>query len=1014
MKININCVPDYENLEIIHKNALPARAYFIPAKNLSEYLNSGNCENRDKSERFFLLSGKWLFRYYQSPALVENDILGGNDRLKWDEIPVPSCWQTLGYEPPFYVNNDFTFPAIPPYVPNANPVGVYKKCFVLPGAFTGKRVILTFLGVASGFHVFVNGKEVGYSQGSHNMSEFDVTDYLQEQNELVVFCYKWCDGSYLESQDMFRYNGIFRDVYMTCLEKASVFDFEFTRSPSPTEKGIWDCAVIGKISGDGADQAEISLFDGAGKLVYRDICSVDKTFKQHFTIKNPLLWSAETPNVYELAIRLLSDGRELECVGHVVGFKTIEYKGPDFRINGAAVKLKGVNRHDSSEKHGYTMTLQELVRDLELMKQFNVNTVRTAHYPPDPRFMELCDRMGFYVVAEADLESYGSLSMKDAQDYFGKNPQWERAFIDRAERLYFRDRNHVSVIMWSLGNEAGIGKNFDKEYEYLKAFHSGIPIHYETCFRFPEGKGYDIVTVMYPSPEKIIEWLEKDDPRPFFLCEYCHSMGLGPGGFKEYWDLVYRYDRFIGGCVWEWADHAAWHSNGIRYTYGGDHGEYIHDGNFCCDGLMYPDRTPSTSAFEMKNAYRPVRFTLCAFSAQKIQLEAFNTQNFCDTSEFKFCADILCDGNIIKTIEFQENIGPNSHAKITLGTSIPESGEILCNIVTLDSKGAERGCDSFVLRESMPQVPVSAGSALILTEHERGFCISNEIGEIFIDKYTCTVSNYKINGIELIQQEPLNQGYGAFCKKVKGFYLNIWRPATDNDIHIKTAWQQQGYHMCWTSVREFTCSLIRDEVAVKVCGYLSPPKYSGKFRFETEYRIRKDLSVKVTSSLIALEDDLPYLPKFGMMFEMPKRFENVKWYGLGDRENYPDLRESARFGVFKKKVSQLRDPYIRPQESGERSEVRRVAFTDDSGKGLEFFACDKPLYFNASHYPMHEVEQARHREDLVERNTTEIHIDGFLSGIGSDSCGCLPFEKYQVHARRDKPLTFTYIIVPLL
>ncbi len=816
---------------------------------------------------------------------------------------------------------------------------------------------------------------------------------------------------------MFRYNGIFRDVYLTGRGSSSIYDFEFRRTPAGEELcGDWNCEVNGSVTGEMSGKIKIALLDENGEEAAAAEIPVSESFHAQFTVRNPKLWNAEQPNVYTLALRLFKGGREIECVSHTVGFKVIDYTGPSFKVNGTPIKIKGVNRHDSTPDKGYVMTYEQLERDLFLMKQFNVNTVRTSHYPPDPRFLELCDRMGFYVIDEADLESYGSLAMKDNMDYFGKNPDWKNAFLDRMEKLYFRDRSHTCIIMWSLGNEAGIGENFDHAYAYLTAKKSGIPVQYETCFReyFYKEKGYDIVSLMYPSLELIEDWMHRDDHRPFYMCEYCHSMGLGPGSFKEYWELIYKYEKFIGGCVWEWCDHAVYHKRGkYQYTYGGDHGEYVHDENFCCDGLMYPDRTPSTSAYEMKNTYRPVLFRLVQTGGDFVELELFNTRNFTDTAKDTFVYEILQDGKAVGAGEWKFVIPPYTKEVKKIAVSLPAAGELALNIQTKDETGREIGLDSILLREAAVQLPQSAAGELVVEENEKQLILQSGGDTLVFDKYVCTFTSFVVDGTQLLSQEPLNEGYGAFCKRVKGFYLNIWRPVTDNDLRYKKEWYDIGYHMMWTSFRECKIERAENRVEIIVKGFLSPPKYSGKFRFETTYTVGADLGIQVSSKLIALEKDLYFLPKFGMMFEMPKSFENVEWYGMGERENYSDMQQSVKLGIFRKKVGQLRENYIVPQESGNREKIRWVKFTDSEGSGLAFYAVGKTLSFNASPYPMRMIDAAKHREDLKETDNIEVHIDGFVGGIGSNSCGEPPLAQYRIIPDPEKPIAFAYKILPI-
>ena len=538
---NVNTVPDYENLSVLHKNTLPPRAYFIPFANLEESKKSKVSYDYSGSSRYFLLSGKWDFKYYSSVFDVEENI----EKIipeGLSTIDVPSCWQMTGFERPHYLNHRFAIPAIPPRVPNDNPVGVYKKVFEIPNNFEGKKVVISFLGVVSAFHLYLNSKEIGYSQGSHNSSEFDITDFLVSgKNILTVVVYKWCDGTYLEDQDHFRSNGIFRDVYLTALDKSYIFDFKFSYAKSGDDfKVNLDLITKGKPC-----KTNIIL-EKDGEIIYNGDGPC-------FDVKNPKLWTAEIPELYTLYLQLTDGGKEVECVKCNVGFKDITIENGVFKINGAPVKFKGVNRHDSNPVTGYTVSMSDMENDIVLLKNYNVNMIRTSHYPNDPRFLELCDKYGIFIVDEADIECHGAIEMGH-WNYFQENAEWLPAFWDRVEKMYYRDRNHICVTMWSMGNESGAGPNHRTCYDRLKALDPKTPIHYEGENNFP-GRYFDVDSYMYLHSKSVEERCNNDDNRPVFLCEYSHGMGLSPGGMEDYWQVFYNNERACGGCVWEFADH---------------------------------------------------------------------------------------------------------------------------------------------------------------------------------------------------------------------------------------------------------------------------------------------------------------------------------------------------------------------------------------------------------------------------------------------------------------------------
>lgn len=1008
---NINSNPDYQNLEVQEKNTIKARSYFIPYASFHEAMKDFYSFDVVSSSKYKLLSGKWEFKYFRSVQDIEESKLFRSGEYNFDTIDVPSCWQCDGYEAPFYVNNDFTCPAIPPLVPNFNPTGVYKKKFCLTSSEKMQRVVLSFLGVASGFTVFLNQQEVGYSQISHRMSEFDISRYVREgENELVVLVYKWTDGSYLESQDMFRYNGIFRDVYLTFTQKDNIRDFYF-KYRMEGENAI--CSLdVDKI---GRGSLYVRLCDRQGNVVYEDISYQNRS---EFIIGNPQLWTAETPSCYKIFISLIINGKEAECCGHTVGFKTIDYSTEILKWNGKPIKIKGVNHHDTSPKTGFAVSLQQQKMDLEQIKSYNINTIRFSHYPTDPRVVDLCNVLGLYVIDEADLESYGSVSMND-RDYFGKENTYLPAFIKRMETLYERDKNHPCVLMWSLGNEAGIGQNFDASYAYLSAKQSGIPIQYETCYRdYPEYYtkekkiGYDIISVMYPSMELIDEYMAgRGGKKPFYMCEYAHCMGLGPGSMKEYMDKIYHYDKFAGGCIWEWADHAVFHDKGkYKYTYGGEHGEYIHDGNFCVDGMVYPDRKPSSSALEIANAYRPVIVKKYQLKNEELWITFYNTNSFKDTRSYDFVFRIMKNGEVVKT--FQENILIGALSEKEYVCSIEPDCERECVVdISILEKGAELGREQIVVGSykygfAMQELK----SAPIITDRYITFDNGNK--RLVFDKNLCTIVSYCIKNEELINQNPFNEGYSAYSGAVAGIIPNIWKAPNDNDIRYKEKlWYERLFNHMWTSFYHSEISNRDGIFSIISRGIFSPPKMMKYFDLETKYEIFDDFKVKITFKIAGNVEDLPFIPRFGTIIELKSGYNALKWYGLGERENYADFAEGSYLGTFCKKVEDMHEAYIKPQEHGTRGGIRYVEITDDcKGLGLKISSTDKPLYFNAKNYTIKDLERANHDEDIVKRDTTFLTIDGFFSGIGSNSCGPEALEQYKVYCRRGEELSFSFIM----
>lgn len=1003
---NINNLPDFQNTTILTKNALKTRSYFIPAADEKEFFANGNMRECQIASRYMSLSGEWLFAYYNNlskvPKNAVSDING-----KWEKIQVPSCWQSLGYEKPFYVNNDFTCPAVPPLVPNDNPVGVYKKIFTLSNAFKSKRIIITFLGVCSSFHVYLNGKEIGYAQGSHNMHEFELTPYLTNgENDLTVLVYKWCDGSYLESQDMFRYNGIFRDVYLTAVEDKSIFDFSF--KTTHTSDSNFTCNLTADIVGDA--EILLKLYNKNRETVYQ---GKTKDGKVTFNVYDVDLWTAETPDCYTLILELFDGDSVIECVGHTVGFKYIDYSDSVFKLNGKPIKLRGVNHHDTDAENGYAVSLDCLKKDVDLMKQFNVNTVRTSHYPPDPRLLQLCAEKGLYVINEADLESYGSLNMYEQIDYFGNSDDFTAAFIDRVDHLFQRDKNAVSVIMLSLGNEAGTGKNFDVSYEYLKKL-TELPIQYETCFRgyeFGCGKkvGYDVVSIMYPDFTALENWMQEKDNRPVYMCEFAHAMGVGPGSLKEYMEYIYKNDKLFGGCIWEWQDHAVKHNGGVEYTYGGDHGEYIHDGNFCCDGLIYPDKTPSRSAYEMKNAYRPVIAELVSYEKNRATVSLFNTLNFISLSGYEICLSLNLNGRGIYKDKIVSSLEPFSKEMVIITLpEIKEKGEAVLSLEYVKD-GKSFGFDDLILSDTY-EITKPTGKISLPIESEDEIVFSTDGKVLVFDKNKCTFVSMRKNGVEYLNQNPLNRGYNEYADATRGFFANIWYAPIDNMLYYKKNWYDNLYNLMFISFYSCENHVYDDRAEIVVKGLFSPPKYSKKFEIEHKYVVYPDLSVEINSKLICCQENLPFLPRFGVQFEMPEEFNEVIWYGNGFGESYPDFNLGVKKGIYKANVNSLTENYVKPQGAASRSKVKWFEIADGNGNRLRIDCKNIDLAFSCQHFITESSEKSRHREDVVHMPTTEVSVDGFMSGIGSNSCGILPLEQYIVQPKKDEILEFSFII----
>ena len=682
----------YEDLEMLHDNAMPTRAYYIPASIRKDDL----VENRESSDRFQLLNGEWNFKYYKSIYDVKDAFyLNGYDTSEFDKATVPGVWQMAGYDMHQYTNIRYPFPFDPPYVPQDIPCGVYVHTFTYHREEKATSAFLNFEGVDSCFYVWINGRYVGYSQVSHMTSEFDVTSLLEDgTNTLAVLVLKWCDGSYLEDQDKFRMSGIFRDVYLLKRPQKSIWDYRITT------KVEQDKAIV-KLNLAYSEPIEtaIDIEDQSGALVVHGEIEQDGSLE--FTVSNPVLWNTESPYLYTV---ILSTPDEV-IVDHI-GFRTIEIKDAVLYFNGEKIKFRGVNRHDSDPETGCVIGVEQIKKDLTLMKQHNFNAIRSSHYPNAPYFYQMCDKYGFMVIDEADIEAHGPFMLYRKEDTdrnrfhrwnekIADNPEWEYAIVDRVQRMVQRDKNRTCIVMWSMGNESAYGCNFEKALEWTKSFDPDRITQYESARYRNYDKTYDykyldLYSRMYPALTEIDEYLEKDGSKPFLLVEYCHSMGNGPGDFEDYFQAIQKDDRMCGGFVWEWCDHAIAHGkadNGKTiYYYGGDHGESIHDGNFCVDGLVYPDRTPHTGLLEYKNVYRPVR--VVSYAQEDGTLLFHNYMDFDNLKDFvEIDYEMTQDGLTVEKGSVENlSAAPHSDGKTELKLQVPSAGKIYLKFIYILKK----------------------------------------------------------------------------------------------------------------------------------------------------------------------------------------------------------------------------------------------------------------------------------------------------------------------------------------
>lgn len=1001
----LNIEKYWEDLNVMHLNRLEPRAYYIPYADQETAIN----KKRGSSPYYQTLNGSWKFRYYQSVRLVEDGFYNKDACVNdWNNLIVPSCWQVNGYDQCHYTNTNYPIPCDPPYVPNENPAGTYVREFNISEKWKGKSKYVVFEGVNSCFYLWINGEFVGYSQGSRMPAEFDITNYVRSgKNKMAVLVLKWCDGTYLEDQDLWRFSGIFRDVYMLAREETHVVDI-FSRQELSADfnKASLNC----EIETIGSCDITVELTDAEGQVAAKGKKAIAGKGNIQLEVEEPTLWNAEAPYLYKLYVY---SGSEVLLFN--IGFRKIEVLDGVFTVNGKAVKLKGVNRHDSHPELGQSIPLNHMKEDLMLMKRHNVNTIRTSHYPNDPRFLDLCDEYGFYVVDEADLECHGMHSaglFKDGTFHvLAKNPQWKKAFLDRAERLVERDKNHPSVIIWSMGNESGYDINHIAMAKWTKARDNSRLVHYEGAAEIYKGSTdtecLDMESRMYASTEYIEEYAQNEDnKKPLFLCEYCHAMGNGPGDLKDYWDVIFKYPKLMGGCVWEWCDHGIKTEtpNGKEfYAYGGDFGDKPNDGNFCLDGLVYPDREVHTGLLELKKVIAPIRIE--AEDLKKGTIKVTNLFDFINLSDIELCWRVEKDGETVQQGEIKElDVAPQTSQVDELGYNIPKSSEnrffltISC-VQKKDTLWAERGYEITFEQFELP------------VEKAEHFSIQN-IPFIKVEQKDTLVT---IEGFDFCHVFDLYSG--AFTKVSKNYVdmitdmpkFNIWRAPTDNDRNIKDKWTNEGYERAVTHVYDAKITNSSDtsvEITVdfSLAGYSRFPILHG----EAVWTVNGtgEIAFKVKAKV---REGLEFLPRFGLQLIMPKGTEEVEYFGYGPHESYIDKKQSVKKGKYLMAVDDMFENYLMPQENGSRFGTEWAIVSNKFGMGLKFTGASE-FSFNAAHYTPEDLTEAGHPYELNKRKETVINIDYKMSGVGSNSCGPELLNKYRLD---EKEFEFNLKIAPI-
>lgn len=935
----------YEDPQNTSKNRMPQRAFYIP----------------EGAAKYRSLNGEWRFHYCENSDYF-------SEPVRWDTIPVPSCWQSYGYGHPNYTNIQYPYPVDPPFVPNVNPMGVYERTFEAVG---NGRLYLVMEGVSSCAVVLVNGRQIGFTQGSHLQAEFDLTDYVQVgENTLRIMVYKWCCGSYLEDQDFFRFNGIFRDIYLLERPEGHLHDVE--------------CVTVGNAVTIRTDRSfSARLTDAEGALVAEG----SGTGELVLNVPNPVLWNAEKPYLYHV---------ELNCAGEIihqrVGFRTIAISDKlELLINGQPVKLKGVNHHDSTPTKGWCMTDEEMLRDLKLMKSLHMNTVRTSHYPPSPRFLDYCDELGFYVVLETDIETHGFINRygnasggfdMDSPDWLACDPIWKKEFVERMQRAVERDKNHVGIIMWSTGNESGHGPNHVAMIEWTRRRDPSRLIHCEDASRAEKNDRADVYSWMYPSLNSLESYVQDDvHVQPIFMCEYAHAMGNGPGDVWDYWEKIYAHPQLIGGCVWEWCDHVVMADGVARY--GGDFPEEpTHDNNFCCDGMVFSDRTFKAGTLEIRAAYTPYRLH---FADNTLYIT--NRYDFIDLSEREFVVAISCDGETIRRETVQIKAAPGETVPLLSDMVLPENCAHGCFADVAMIGGAGEASLQIPLPCTIRPAVLPTVSAAEAYEDAAYWYFT---GDGFAYRYSKQLGHF---------DSMLLQGEEQLAAPVK---LTVMRSLIDNDSHMTPYWTRQNL---WQGENfDHLCSRIyevsRTETGIVVSGSLAGMSRMPFFRYTQKVDVYADGTIAVTLDG-KVRENCVWLPRLGYELTFKNSDMAFRFFGYGPGESYCDSCHGARCDWFESTASAEYVPYVRPQEHGNHTATRILQLKDSFS-----FSSDTAMDVNVSTFTIEALQEAKHTDELYADGYTHVRLDYKQSGIGSNSCGPMLEPAYRL---ADKDIRFTIL-----
>ena len=991
----------------MHENTMPSRAYYMPASHDMGPL----VEDRFSSDRVICLNGTWEFQYFNSIYdLQEKFYEQGYDCSRFTQVEVPGVWQNYGYDSHQYTNVRYPIPLDPPYVPQENPCGAYVRKFYYEIPEEAPRAYLNFEGVDSCFYVWVNGKYVGYSQVSHATSEFDVTEVLKNgENTLAVLVLKWCDGTYLEDQDKFRMSGIFRDVYFVNRPENVVYDY-FTTTEIQEEQAV--ITVQASYQGK-AVPTKLTLYDAEHKeiasQVFQENTGTVYTHKAVILVKEPNLWNPEQPYLYTLVLET-----EGEVITDRIGLREICVKDAVLYVNGTAIKFKGVNRHDSDPVTGFVIGLEQMKKDLQMMKESNFNAVRSSHYPNVPYFYQLCDEYGLFVIAEADNESHGTQSqyLKDSNwenvsrkwnERISDNPEFIPATLDRTKLCVHREKNRPCIIIWSMGNECGYGCTFEEALKWTKGFDPTRLTCYESSFYRSDRRKYDysnidIFSRMYPSLEEIQEYMDKKPDKPLLLIEYCHAMGNGPGDLEDYFQIIYEYDVLCGGFVWEWCDHAIYQgqaANGKeKYLYGGDFEEEVHDGNFCMDGLVYPDRTPHTGLLEYQNVYRPARVVSFCQKTGELCLE--NYMNYVDLKDYIYLVyEVNCDGKLLEKKQFilQESVLPHKKGTILLDITVPDSGKCYLKVsyhlkhgTSVMAQGSRMGFDEILLKNqdgrnqqatALLETQEQKEAEVQVSETDRFLSIRSDTFFYVYNKLSGLFEQLSVDGEELLET-PME--------------LNIWRAPTDNDRKIKQEWIDAGYDRSKARAYDTHWEMNGEGIRIYSTVSVAAVAIQKVLDIEAVWKIYRtgEISVKMH---VKKDREFPQLPRFGIRLFLRGEYENLKFYGLGPHESYRDKCRSCSHGLYDTTVEEQHEDYICPQENGSHTDCDYLMLEKENQTVTA--VSSRPFSFNVSYYSQEELTRKAHNFELEKSGSTIVCLDYAQNGIGSNSCGPELRKEYQ-------------------